>query len=306
VKDLKILQRTAQGDAVGAGYEYVPQNKVQHFHLSDGYIQHAKHTEIRPGMWTDDTMMSVAVASSLFGTGNSWDMTEIERHTLRLADNMVALHRSHWTKGYSSGMLAALDDAALAEDAGGKRLSANFDKHGRSQNNGSAMRSAAYGIVPDLHDVRELATAGAILTHSGLGVEGAVVVAMVSHFFVFDLGTQEQMDDFLGDHGFATYTTRMRERVAAQNGPLTFLSVTAALTAIRESRTLSGVLERSIRVGGDVDTVAAIAMGLAGSCNEIEDDLPPYIDAEMQPVAGLSVSEIIDLDKGLTKLAFTV
>jgi hypothetical protein len=49
------------------------------------------------------------------------------------------------------------------------------------------------------------------------------------------------------------------------------------MTALIQHDRASYVLRACIAYGGDVDTVAAIAMGPASCCEEIEQDLPPQL-----------------------------
>ncbi len=290
---LHIIRMTAIGDALGAGEEYAPEVRVKNYRIDDGYRQNPQHHEVGPGMWTDDTMMSVAAARGLI-----FDQARQECKVLptTLADQMVSLHKRHRSEGCNAGMLAALDGSQTGTD-----LRASFDRHGRTANNGAAMRSACYGVLGSIEQVRQASRDCAALTHQGLGVEGAFAVAAASHHFVHG-GYKEDLDDFLAEHVNPIYTTRMHNRVAKQNGPLTFLTVCAALTAIKDSNTLTQVVERSIRVGGDVDTVAAIAMGIAASSVEIENDLPAWVFEGIRPVGDLTWEDLAVVDSGLTKV----
>lgn len=58
-----MLVELAIGDAYGAGFEYAPAAILKHNDLSR-YIQHPKHN-IRPGQYTDDTQMSLAIAEAI-------------------------------------------------------------------------------------------------------------------------------------------------------------------------------------------------------------------------------------------------
>ena len=59
-----MLLEAAIGDAFGAGYEYV---KHKGLHSVDqlSYVQHPRHRDTAPGMYTDDTQMSIAIAELL-------------------------------------------------------------------------------------------------------------------------------------------------------------------------------------------------------------------------------------------------
>ncbi len=123
------------------------------------------------------------------------------------------------------------------------------------------MRSAAYGVFEDLAFAMASARAGAETTHSGWGVEGAVAVAAASHYAFHRLGTKTELNRWISRVVDPVWTFRYREPIEGGNGPIGMITVLAALTIVRESRTLTEVLERAIRVGGDVDSVAAISMG---------------------------------------------
>jgi ADP-ribosyl-[dinitrogen reductase] hydrolase len=55
-----MLLELAVGDAYGAGFEYAPLEVVRKHNTATHYIQHPRHN-IRPGCYTDDTQMSLAI-----------------------------------------------------------------------------------------------------------------------------------------------------------------------------------------------------------------------------------------------------
>jgi ADP-ribosyl-[dinitrogen reductase] hydrolase len=59
-----MLIELAIGDAYGAGFEYVDPATVRRHNTLRGYVQHPRH-RIRPGAYTDDTQMSLAIAETL-------------------------------------------------------------------------------------------------------------------------------------------------------------------------------------------------------------------------------------------------
>ncbi len=73
-----MLLELAIGDAYGAGFEYademISENTLTH------YVQHPRH-QIRPGCYTDDTQMSLAIAETLV-SGEPWT-TSGSRQSLR-------------------------------------------------------------------------------------------------------------------------------------------------------------------------------------------------------------------------------
>src|ERR1700722_10974607 len=59
-----MLLELAIGDAYGAGFEYAADRIVREKNDLSGYIQHPRHG-IKPGCYTDDTQMSIAVAEAI-------------------------------------------------------------------------------------------------------------------------------------------------------------------------------------------------------------------------------------------------
>jgi ADP-ribosyl-[dinitrogen reductase] hydrolase len=52
------------------------------------------------------------------------------------------------------------------------------------------------------------------------------------------------------------------------------MSVRAAITVVQANDSLAAILRAAVALTGDVDTVAAIAVGAAANCIEVIKDLP--------------------------------
>src|SRR5262245_18028883 len=88
-----MLLELAVGDAYGAGFEYVAKERIRKYNTARRYSQHPKH-DIRPGCYTDDTQMSVAVAEALVSR---------DRWTPRLlAEHIVQAFRRDPRRGYAN------------------------------------------------------------------------------------------------------------------------------------------------------------------------------------------------------------
>jgi ADP-ribosyl-[dinitrogen reductase] hydrolase len=66
-----LLVELAVGDAYGAGFEYGEPDFVAAHNTLAGYVQHPRHVHIRPGRYTDDTQMTLAIAELLLA-GTDW------------------------------------------------------------------------------------------------------------------------------------------------------------------------------------------------------------------------------------------
>ena len=59
--DYEMLLELAIGDAYGAGFEYADIGIIRQHNTLARYVQHPRHN-IRPGAYTDDTQMTLAIA----------------------------------------------------------------------------------------------------------------------------------------------------------------------------------------------------------------------------------------------------
>ena len=104
-----MLVDLAVGDAYGAGFEFADPGFVVEHNTLRGYVQNPVYAGLRPGRYTDDTQMTIAVAEVLV-EGGPW--TDV-----RFAEAFVrAFHRDP-RQGYAKGFQALLpqlaDGAAL-------------------------------------------------------------------------------------------------------------------------------------------------------------------------------------------------
>ena len=59
-----MLLELAVGDAYGAGFEYVNKQLITQFNNLGRYVKHPRHST-RPGNYTDDTQMTLAIAEAI-------------------------------------------------------------------------------------------------------------------------------------------------------------------------------------------------------------------------------------------------
>ena len=249
----------AIGDAFGAGFEYVDPAIVRAENRLTGYRQHQKWKELVPGNYTDDTQMAVALAEFML---SGQDPT-----TMALVDAFVGQFNEDPRPGYAGGFYKLLQEA----DCGADLLSV-LRPHSRK--NGGAMRAPPVGALP-LVEAIDYAMWQASLTHATyVGMTGAVGAALLAHYFYHRLGPREGLVDWLGGRLPAVVKgVPFRSKVGSDP----YDAVRAAVTAIEDHGTLSGVLRQCIAVTGDVDTVAAVGMFAAALCEEIEQDIPAVL-----------------------------
>lgn len=251
-----MLLELAIGDAYGAGFEYAEAEFVQQYNDLTNYRQHPKHKLI-PGSYTDDTQMSIAIAEMIISR-KPWTREN-------LADKFVEAFKRDEREGYASKFY----DFLKLVETGEQFLS---EITWTSDKSGAAMRAAPIGIFPTIEKVKEKATIQAAITHNTPdGIDAAIASALMSHYFIYNLGKKSQLGKFIETHVPSKPWSEPWEQKVGSQG---WMSVRAAITAVQRNDKMSSLLMDCINFTGDVDTVAAIALG-AGSCSgEMVQDLP--------------------------------
>jgi ADP-ribosyl-[dinitrogen reductase] hydrolase len=133
------------------------------------------------------------------------------------------------------------------------------------------MRSCPIGVLSRIADILAVAERQARITHDADGgVRSSQAVALTTHYFLYRLGAKADLPAFLAAHLGGEWSTPHRGKV----GPDGLVAARAAITALMAETSMSGLLRRCIDFGGDVDTVAAIALGAASCSPDYAQDLP--------------------------------
>ena len=240
------------GDIVGSRFEW-HNIKTKEFELF--------HRRCRP---TDDSVMTLAVAQAILDSEG--DPASLSQNAVR---HMQALGRRYPGAGYGGRFR--------------KWLRAENPQPYRSYGNGSAMRVSPCGFAAKtLEEAVAMADAVTRVTHSHPeGMKGAEATAAAI---------------FLARSGKSM--AEIREHIEQNYYPLGFTldeirpsytfdvscqgSVPQALEAFFESESFEGAIRNAISIGGDSDTIAAIAGGIAeayyGVPEEIRDMAISYLD----------------------------
>jgi ADP-ribosyl-[dinitrogen reductase] hydrolase len=259
----KVLISLAIGDAYGAGFEYARPDFVTRHNDLKGYYQHPRHLGIRPGMYTDDTQMSLAVAEALL---------ESARPTRQQwADHFVRAFQRDRREGYAQRFY----DFLMTVADGGDFL-ARIQPH--SDKSGAAMRVLPVAYLSDSEEVLQVAAEQARLTHdTENGIRSAQAVALSGHYLLHKVGPKADLPDYLEKRmGSGWFDWRGKVGAAGLD------SARAALTTFARHTSMSAMLRESIAWTGDVDTVAALALGLAGCCLEVQPDLPQVLMQDLE------------------------
>src|SRR5262245_26946208 len=96
-----MLLELAIGDAYGAGFDYAADRIVREQNNPSCYIQHPRHG-IKPGCYTDDTQMSVAVAETIVAD-DPWTSEVLDQR-------FVAAFKRDPREGYAGSFYAFLHE----------------------------------------------------------------------------------------------------------------------------------------------------------------------------------------------------
>lgn len=249
-----MLLELAIGDAYGAGFEYADQTHVATKN-NMMYVRHPRHG-IRPGCYTDDAQMSIAIAE-LIVNDEAWTPENVAFRFLQ------AFHRDK-REGYAYGFYKFLLQTKTPKE---------FLKNIRpdSEKSGAAMRASIIGLYPVIDAVKERATIQAKVTHNTKGgIDSAIASALMAHYCRYNIGPKANLGEFLAKEVDPLFAVPWRGKV----GALGIMSVRAAITALQRNDSMSSLLKDCIAFTGDVDTVATIALAAGSVSKEIEQDLP--------------------------------
>jgi ADP-ribosylglycohydrolase len=256
--NLAMLLEIAIGDAYGAGFEYADTELIRRSNNLSAYVKHPRH-KIKPGSYTDDTQMSLAIAEAIV-SGQPWE-------SRMLAQRFVVAFQRDPREGYASGFYHF-----LRKVRDGEQFLREIEPS--SEKSGAAMRAGPIGVYPTIDQVIERCAVQAALTHNTPdGINAAVAAALTTHYFLYHLGAKKDLGAFLEKHVSGRWAAPWSGKVTAEG----WASVQAAVTAVISSSGMSELLKACVQFSGDVDTVAAIALA-AGSCSaEITQDLPAHL-----------------------------
>jgi len=257
-----LLLEIGIGDAYGAGFEFSPLEKIKTFNNLSVYCAH--ELGISSGSYTDDTQMSLAIAELMID-GAEWTKDN-------LAKKFVECFKRDERLGYSKGFHLFLQSVRNGDEFL-KKIKPD------STRNGAAMRSAPLGYVGDIDVLLEMAELQAAITHdTEVGRKSSQAVALASHYTIYELGKKENLTEFVAQCSKYNWRDDWSSPVACCGVE----TVNALLTVLKKSESLREILIKSVAFSGDVDTVAAVGMGIGSCSKEYSADLPAFLYDELE------------------------
>ena len=277
-----MLFYIAMADAYAAAVEYIKlpeRNALRDECLAfQKYLAHPTHGN-PPGTYTDDTEMSVANTRVILHNNEPFT-------PLMFAEEYVReFQRGGRRKGYSRGFQAILETVRT-----GAELLAKIRPD--STKNGAAMRAVPFGVLPTVEQALNVATLQARITHdTPEGRFSARAVALMSHAALYedlplsDLGEYCQKylpEEDLKSFGYVFSQPWPEKPVKSlPEVSVAISTVHAVVDVLVRENSLMGILKRIIEWGGDTDSVAAIAWGIASARYQNE-KLPLFLKLDLE------------------------
>ncbi len=213
--------------------------------------------------WTDDTVMTVAVAEALMDAGQNASVGEIEAACVK---SMQKWGRRYPDAGYGGRFI--------------HWINAENPKPYGSYGNGSAMRVSAAGWLYDTIDrTREVARATANVTHDHPeGIKGAECTAAVVFMGRMGASKEEIAEYVLREFGYDFSETLEEMRARHEHVETCQDSLPKALRSFLDGESYEDAVRNAVSLGGDTDTLAAIA----GAMAEAFYDMPLMLKGECQ------------------------
>ena len=251
------------GDIVGSRFEFDMGDKSKEFELFTPECQ-----------FTDDTVMTVAVAEALLDVGMDATVDEIES---AVRNSMQKWGHKYPNAGYGGRFRVWLSAGRYAKPYG-------------SYGNGSAMRVSPAGwLYTDLDRTREVARATANVTHNHPeGVKGAESVASVIFLARSGWKKADIRQYVIDEFGYDLSRTLDEIRPAYHHVESCQETVPEAMTAFFEGESFEDVLRCAVSLGGDCDTLTDIACAMAEAYykmpRSIEEEARKYLTDDIMEV----------------------
>jgi len=244
------------GDIVGSPYEFDHNNiKTKDFPLF------SENSE-----FTDDTVMTLAIAQAIMTEGAAAGGKKLRSAFTR---EMRRLGNAYPNAGYGARFCWWLEMPQ--------------PRPYNSFGNGSAMRVSAVAWMFDtLEEVRRAARLSAEVTHNHPeGIKGAEATA--SAIFLARTGsTKEEIRDYIeAEFGYDLHRTCDEIRPTYHHVESCQESVPEAIIAFLEGESFEDVLRTAVSIGGDSDTIAAIAGSIAEGYYGLDEDWKAAVYARL-------------------------
>lgn len=239
------------GDVIGSRFEFDRGGKTKEFKLFTA-----------EDSFTDDTAMTIAVGEGLMNAGLDADIETVKKAVI---ESMQDWGHRYPNAGYGGRFWGWL-------------FNGSNPRPYNSFGNGSAMRVSAAGLLYDsLERTREVARATAEVTHNHPeGIKGADCTATVMYMGRTGSTKEEILDYITKEFGYDISESLDEMRKRHEHVESCMDSLPKALRSFFDGESYEDVVRNAVSLGGDTDTLAAIA----GAMAEAYYGIPAEIAAE--------------------------
>lgn len=277
----------AIGDALGNPFEMKPAASPALQKWDGLFKAGGTFWKGQPGQYTDDTLMSIALSSSLIENDSF-----VPEH---VAQMYLEWYKSGNTRGIGNTTATAMENLKLGatwQESGLK----NYNNQ-PAGGNGTAMRAAPIGLFyrHDLEQVVSAAFTDATITHNAIEPKmGSVAVALGTALLANGAHSPIQMlrevigvvDPNCHIHTKLRLAQLLIEEVAVPEHALAQIGVSgyvpetvgAAFYCLAATDSFKEAVVMAVRAGGDTDTTAAVVGALAGTYYGLEGIPSEYKD----------------------------
>ena len=218
--------------------------------------------------WTDDTVMTIAIAEALMNAGKDATVSEIEAACIK---SMQKWGQKYPYAGYGNRFI--------------HWVSSRDPKPYNSYGNGSAMRVSPVGWVYDsLERTREVARATANVSHNHPeGIKGAECTAAVMYLARTGATKEEIADYVVKEFGYDFSETMEEMRARHKHDESCQDALPKALRSFFDGESYEDVVRNAVSLGGDTDTIAAIAGAMGEAFFGMPNDLKAQVLKNIKP-----------------------
>lgn len=248
-----MLVEIAIGDAYGAGFEFSARDKIEKYNFGKTYTQH--DLGIPAGNYTDDTQMSIAIAEMI--------IFDIEFTKENCANSFIQTFKRDKRQGYAKRFQSLIESCENGAD-----LIQQIKP--QSTRNGAAMRSVPLGLIENKEKLLVSAKIQASVTHeTPEGIISSQIIGLASHKLIYDQVLLKGLASVVSQETGFSINTNWKTEVDCD----AIQTVHAVFSSLMRNTKMSSLLIDCVNYGGDVDSVAAIALGLASLSSEYENDI---------------------------------
>ena len=252
------------GDIIGSSYEFDRGERTKDFELFTDYSTP-----------TDDSIMTIALADALLSCNENDSDEDIQKVVI---ERMQAWGNRYPYAGYGSRFIHWLSD--------------RDPKPYGSYGNGSAMRVSSAGwLYGSLAETRRMARLSAEVSHNHPeGIKGAECTASVIYLARTNHSMDEIKDYVEKEFAYDCSETLEQMRQRHRHVESCMDSLPKALRSFYDGASYEDVVRNAVSLGGDTDTIGAIAGSMAEAYFGIPDDL---VDECLKRIP-VSFKEVID------------